>query len=73
MIANDKDHMTAQIAYRLNICGPVVAVQTACSTSLVATHLACESLLSGQCDLALAGGVTFKFPQVPGYLYHQGG
>lgn len=73
MIANDKDHMTAQIAYRLNICGPVVAVQTSCSTSLVATHLACESLLSGQCDLALAGGVTLKFPQVPGYLHHQGG
>ncbi|ASA21625.1 non-ribosomal peptide synthetase [Paenibacillus donghaensis] len=73
MIANDKDHMTAQIAYRLNICGPVVAVQTSCSTSLVATHLACESLLSGQCDLALAGGVTLKFPQVPGYVYHQGG
>ncbi|GGF69385.1 hypothetical protein GCM10010912_13110 [Paenibacillus albidus] len=73
MIANDKDHMTAQIAYRLNICGPVVAVQTSCSTSLVATHLACESLLSGQCDLALAGGVTLKFPQVPGYVHHQGG
>ncbi|WP_379139885.1 amino acid adenylation domain-containing protein [Paenibacillus sp. sgz500992] len=73
MIANDKDHMTAQIAYRLNICGPVVAVQTSCSTSLVATHLACESLLSGQCDLALAGGVTLKFPQVPGYLHRQGG
>lgn len=73
MIANDKDHMTAQVAYRLNLRGPVVAVQTSCSTSLVATHMACESLLSGQCDIALAGGVTIKFPQVPGYQYHQGG
>lgn len=73
MIGNDKDHMTSQVAYRLNIRGPVVAVQTSCSTSLVATHLACESLLSGQCDMALAGGVTIKYPQVPGYVHQQGG
>ncbi|WP_025690883.1 non-ribosomal peptide synthetase [Paenibacillus zanthoxyli] len=73
MIGNDKDHMTSQVAYRLNIRGPVVAVQTSCSTSLVAAHLACESLLSGQCDIALAGGVTIKFPQVPGYVHQQGG
>jgi pyochelin synthetase len=73
MIANDKDHMVSQVAYRLNLRGPVAAVQTSCSTSLVAAHMACESLLSGQCDLALAGGVTIKYPQVPGYGHHTGG
>ena len=73
MIGNDKDHMTSQVAYKLNIRGPVVTVQSSCSTSLVATHLACESLLSGQCDMAIAGGVTIKFPQVPGYVHQQDG
>ncbi|WP_163484163.1 beta-ketoacyl synthase N-terminal-like domain-containing protein, partial [Klebsiella pneumoniae] len=60
MVGNDKDHLTSQLAYRLNITGPCVTVQASCATSLVAVHLACEGLLSGQCDMALAGGVTFR-------------
>ncbi|OCG20190.1 non-ribosomal peptide synthetase [Gilliamella sp. App2-1] len=60
MVGNDKDHLTSQLAYRLNTKGPCVTVQASCATSLVAVHLACESLLSGQCDMALAGGVTFR-------------
>ena len=73
MIGNDKDHLTAQVAYKLNLKGPCVTVQAACSTSLVAVHLACESLLSGQCDMAIAGGITIKYPQLPGYKFQQGG
>jgi acyl transferase domain-containing protein len=73
MVGNDKDHLATQTAYRLNLKGPCMAVQTSCSTSLVAVHLACESLLNGQCDMALAGGVTVKIPQAGGYKYHTGG
>ena len=57
----------------LNLHGPTVGVQTACSTSLVAVHLACEGVLSGQCDIALAGGVTVRVPQTCGYYYIEGG
>src|SRR5262245_22893806 len=55
-IANDKDYLPTRVSYKLNLKGPSVAVQTACSTSLVAVHLACQSLLDYQCDMALAGG-----------------
>ncbi|WP_276830946.1 colibactin hybrid non-ribosomal peptide synthetase/type I polyketide synthase ClbK [Frischella perrara] len=67
MVGNDKDHLTSQLAYRLNTMGPCVTVQASCATSLVAVHLACESLLSGQCDMALAGGVTFRMEDQSDY------
>jgi acyl transferase domain-containing protein/acyl carrier protein len=70
---NDKDFLTTHVSYKLNLKGPSVAVQTACSTSLVAVHLACQSLLDGECDLALAGGVTVTFPHKAGYHYQEGG
>jgi acyl transferase domain-containing protein/SAM-dependent methyltransferase/acyl carrier protein len=72
MVTNDKDHLCTQVAYRLNLRGPAIVCQTTCSTSLVAVSLACESLLSGRCDMALAGGVTVRVPQRGGYFYTAG-
>jgi phthiocerol/phenolphthiocerol synthesis type-I polyketide synthase E len=72
MIGNDKDFLATRVAYKLNLRGPAVVIQTACSTSLAAVHLACQSLLSGECDSALAGGVSVMFPQVAGYVYVPG-
>lgn len=68
---NDKDFLTTRVSYCLNLQGPSVNVQTACSTSLVAAHNACQSLLSGECDMALAGGVTIELPSGRGYLYKE--
>jgi phthiocerol/phenolphthiocerol synthesis type-I polyketide synthase E len=73
VLGNEKDHLAAKIAYRLDFGGPAVTVQTACSTSLVAVHLACQSLHAGDADVALAGGVSVPFPQDTGYLYEPGG
>lgn len=69
MIGNDKDFLPTRVAYRLNLRGPAMAVQCACSTSLVAISQACSSLLSYQTDMALAGGVSISFPQKRDYLY----
>ncbi|MDB4947561.1 MAG: type polyketide synthase, partial [Gemmatimonadetes bacterium] len=68
-LANEKDHLAAGAAYRLNLRGPAVGVQTACSTSLVAVHVACQSLINGECDVALAGGVSIMLPLRTGYVH----
>ncbi|MGZ8470310.1 MAG: beta-ketoacyl synthase N-terminal-like domain-containing protein, partial [Gemmatirosa sp.] len=69
---NDKDFLAARASYLLDLTGPSINVQTACSTSLVAVHLACQSLLAGECELALAGGVTILVPHGRGYRYREG-
>ncbi len=73
MAGNDKDYAATQLAYRLDLKGPAIAVQTACSSSLVAVHLACQSLLSGECDVAIAGGVSIRVPHRVGYRHEEGG
>jgi acyl transferase domain-containing protein/acyl carrier protein len=72
MLANDKDFLATRVSYKLNLKGPGVTIQTACSTSLVAVQMACQALLTRQCDLALAGGVSINVPRVTGYLYEPG-
>jgi acyl transferase domain-containing protein len=69
----DKDFLTTRLSYKLNLKGPSMAVQTACSTSLVAVCQACSSLLSYQCDIALAGGISVPVPRIAGYWYQEGG
>jgi phthiocerol/phenolphthiocerol synthesis type-I polyketide synthase E len=72
-MGNDRDFLTTWASYRLGLQGPSVNVQSACSTSLVAVHLACQSLLGYECDMALAGGVSVRNPRKSGYLYEEGG
>ena len=65
--------LTTSVSYKLNLKGPSITLQTFCSTSLVAVHLACQSLLNEECDMALAGGVSIRVPQKAGYFYQEGG
>ncbi|HEX2687196.1 MAG TPA: beta-ketoacyl synthase N-terminal-like domain-containing protein [Kofleriaceae bacterium] len=69
---NAPDYLATRVSYKAGLTGPSFTVQTGCSSSLVAVHLACQSLLSGECDLALAGGVTARAPQRRGYLHEAG-
>lgn len=72
-IVNDKDYLCTRVSYKLNLKGPSLTVQTSCSTALVNVHLACQSLLSGECDMALAGAASISIPQKVGYMYKEGG
>lgn len=72
-LGNDLSFLTSRIAYKLNLRGPGYSIHTACSTSLAAIHLACQSLLLGECQMALAGGVAINVPQKAGYPYQLGG
>ncbi len=72
-LGNDKDPLTSRVAYKLDLTGPSITIQSASSTSLVAVHVACQGLLQGNCDMALAGGVSIHLPEVSGYMYQDGG
>jgi acyl transferase domain-containing protein/glutamate-1-semialdehyde aminotransferase len=72
MMANEKDYLATRVSYKLDLKGPSVSIQTACSTSLVAICQAVQSLQGYQCDMALAGGVSVALPQRRGYLPYDG-
>ncbi|MGW6935775.1 type I polyketide synthase [Lentzea sp. NPDC054927] len=72
-LGSDKDFLATRVSYKLNLTGPSLTVQTACSTSLVAVHLAVQSLLRGECEAAVAGGVNIRLPHTAGYWYRRGG
>ena len=73
MLASEKDYVATRVANKLNLKGPALSIHTACSTSLVAVAQAWHGLVSGQCDMALAGGVNVVVPQISGYLHVEGG
>ena len=72
-LGNDLAYLPTRVSFKLDLKGPSYPVQTACSTSLVAVHLACQGLLNAECDLALAGGVSIRLPQASGYRYQEEG
>ncbi len=72
VLLNDKDYLATRVSHELNLRGPSLTVQTACSSSLVAVHLACQSLLSGECDMALTGASAIRVPHKVGYTYEPG-
>ena len=71
-LQNDKDHLATRVAHQFDFRGPALSVATACSSSLVAVHLACQSILNGECDIAVAGGSSLRIPHHVGYWYEQG-
>ena len=72
MLGNEKDYVTSRVAHKLGLSGPAISVNTACSTSLVATAMAMASLRARDCDIALAGGVAITCPPNSGHLYQEG-
>ncbi len=73
LFANGNDFLATRVSYKLDLTGPSLTVQTACSTSLVAVHMACRALLNYECDMAMAGGVTIRTPQNIGDIFQEGG
>ena len=69
---NDKDFLSTRVSHIFDLKGPSINIQTACSTSLVAVHYAAQALLNGECDMALAGGVTIELPHARGYVFNEG-
>ncbi|HEY0603583.1 MAG TPA: SDR family NAD(P)-dependent oxidoreductase [Herpetosiphonaceae bacterium] len=69
-VGNDNSYLTTRVSYKLNLKGPSHTVQSACSTSLVATHVACQSLLNWECDMALAGGTAVHATHRDGGYWH---
>ncbi|WP_169819380.1 type I polyketide synthase [Pseudohongiella acticola] len=72
MVANDKDYLPTRVSYKLDLTGPSMAVQTACSSTLVAVHEAARALREGECDMAVAGGCALMLPQHAGHYYEEG-
>jgi phthiocerol/phenolphthiocerol synthesis type-I polyketide synthase E len=71
-MATSQEYLATRTSFKLNLTGPSVSINTACSTSLVAVHLACDALRNFQCDMALGGGISVQLPQVKGYRYEPG-
>ena len=72
VIANERDFLPTTLSYKFNLRGPSISIPTACSSSLVAIHLACQSLLMGECDIALTGASSLFLPQKTGYIWEEG-
>ena len=72
MVANDKDYLPTRVSYKLDLVGPSISIQTACSSTLVAVHEAFKSLRAGECEMAVAGGCALMLPQYAGHLYEEG-
>lgn len=72
MVANDKDYLPTRVSYKLDLTGPSMAIQTACSSTLVAVHEAARALREGECELAVAGGCALMLPQHAGHYYEEG-
>jgi acyl transferase domain-containing protein/acyl carrier protein len=72
-VGNERDSLASLVSYKLGLRGPAIGVQTFCSTSMVSVHLACQSLLTYECDVAIAGGAYIPLPQPSGYVHVPGG